>query len=117
MLTGVHDVTPAGKTAAVTPLGANVDTILSAIHEQEAHIDTEMEQLKRLIAVEHGYKAEQRHDGTIVYVGPDVSEMLRATAADLEWRMKLQTLLQVVAVYAGLAILVPVAYVLFGGGK
>jgi hypothetical protein len=44
-----------------------------------------------------------------------MKKMLDKTRADLEWQMKLQTLMQVVVVYGSLAIVLPVLYAIFKG--
>lgn len=52
---------------------------------------------------------------TLVYVGPEMSKMLADTAADLEAKMKMQTVVAVVAVYSAFALVIPVLFLLGGG--
>uniref|UniRef100_A0A914WSS1 Coiled-coil domain-containing protein 51 n=1 Tax=Plectus sambesii TaxID=2011161 RepID=A0A914WSS1_9BILA len=90
--------------------------ILKAIKDQDAKIDKELDQLKRLIAVEHGHASEEAGGPSVVYVGPDMETLLDQTERNLESKMKLQTVMNVVLVYAALAVTVPVLYAIFRGG-
>ena len=96
------------------------DQILTSIKDHEAKLDNELNQLKKLIAAsQSGAKSAVEAEGeggpSIVYVGPDMEAMLDQTERNLESKMKLQTVLNVVLVYAALAVTVPVLYAVFRG--
>lgn len=93
------------------------DQILLAIKEQDKKLDKELEQLKSLIAADHAHASSEEAGGpSIVYVGPDMESLLDQTERNLESKMKLQTVMNVVLVYAALAVTVPVLYAIFRGG-
>jgi predicted transcriptional regulator len=92
------------------------EQILRAIKDQDKKLDKELEQLKRLIAVDHGHATEEAGGPSVIYVGPDMESLLDQTERNLESKMKLQTVMNVVLVYAALAVTVPVLYAIFRGG-
>ncbi|PIO66968.1 hypothetical protein TELCIR_11306 [Teladorsagia circumcincta] len=51
-----------------------------------------------------------------VYVGSDMERLLDKTEKNLESKMKLQTLLSVVALYAAIGVAVPLLFATFRGG-
>lgn len=87
---------------------------MSAIKEQEKRMDKEMDEVKKMIAAERGYSMQ--HDGTIVYVGPEMVNLLDQTEKNIELKMKLHSLATVVAVYGALALTLPLLYAVFKGG-
>jgi hypothetical protein len=70
-----------------------------------------MEEFKRLIRTGHVYGGDSSK--TIVYVGDGVEEILRQTERNLESKIKLQTLISVVAVYSIVALALPAIYFYF----
>lgn len=88
--------------------------IIGAIKEQEKKMANDMQEIKKMIAAEHGYSMKQ--DGTIIYVGPEMQALLDQTEKNLETKLKANTLVAVVAIYSALALAIPLVYTLFRGG-
>lgn len=88
--------------------------IISAIKEQDQRMEKEMKEIKAMVATERGYS--MKHDGSIVYVGPEMVNLLDQTEKNIEMKMKVNTLIAVVAVYGALAITLPLLYAVFKGG-
>lgn len=89
--------------------------ILSAIERQNSTLAQEMNEVKQLIAVDRGYQVGQ--EGTIVYVGPEMTSLLDRTERNLEWKMKISTLVNVVMVYGALAIAIPIILAISKGAE
>src|SRR3569832_783804 len=78
----------------------NCDVILAALQKQDERLDSEMAEIKRLIAFERGFRIEEGEEvqaQSIVYVGPEIKSLLDETERNLERRIKWTTLLHVVA--------------------
>lgn len=86
---------------------------MAAIQEQEKKMGSEMQEIKKMIAAEHGYS--MRQDGTIVYVGPEMQALLDQTEKNLDMKLKVNTLVAVVAIYGALALTLPLLYAIFKG--
>jgi len=87
--------------------------IITAIKEQDKKMGNEMQEIKKMIAAEHGYSMKQ--DGTIVYVGPEMQALLDQTEKNLDVKLKVNTLVAVVAIYGALALTLPLLYAIFKG--
>ncbi|VDO95070.1 unnamed protein product [Soboliphyme baturini] len=81
------------------------EEIIETIREQNANVNGEMDQIKKMIAAEHGYSVEDA--GTIVYVGPEMEKLLNRTEKNLEWSLKKNAIMNVLMVYTALIFLVP----------
>lgn len=92
----------------ISPQG---ETILSALKEQDEKLENEMKEIKQIIAVEHGYSMSG--DGSVVYIGPQMEQLLDQTEKNLEWKIKINTLVNVVLLYSALAITIPIIYAIF----
>ncbi|KHN78714.1 Coiled-coil domain-containing protein 51 [Toxocara canis] len=91
---------------------ASVERIMSSMIEQRSSLSKEMEELKRLIAVDRSLDADNPN---IVYVGSDMEMLLSQTERNLESKMKLQTLFMVVLVYTAIGLSIPLISALFKG--
>lgn len=89
------------------------EVILAALKDQDEKLENEMKEIKQLIAVEHGYS--MKGDGDIVYVGPKMEQLLDQTEKNLEWKIKINTLVNVVLIYSALAITIPILYAILRG--
>uniref|UniRef100_A0A915KWK4 Coiled-coil domain-containing protein 51 n=1 Tax=Romanomermis culicivorax TaxID=13658 RepID=A0A915KWK4_ROMCU len=90
-----------------------IDTILAALKIQDDKLVEEMNEIKRLIAVKSGQdliNCGESNGKSVIYIGPDLRTMLDETEKSLESKIKLSTLVQVVAVYGTLAITLPLLY-------
>ena len=89
------------------------DQILDSIKRQESFLNEEITNVKQLLGIE----ASKKSDGNIVYVGPEMREMLLNTEENMGRKIKLNTLLNVTLVYAGFALTLPIIYSIFRGGS
>ncbi len=83
--------------------------ILDIIQKQEKKIDDEMKSIKEIVSVSRATDSQ----GNVVYVGPEIKELLDETERNIETRLKMNALWTVVFIYGGLALTVPVIYNLF----
>ncbi|VDM69154.1 unnamed protein product, partial [Strongylus vulgaris] len=86
---------------------------IAAIREDNARLSTQMEELARLARIEVSLDSDPN---AVVYVGSDMERLLDQTEKNIESKMKLQTLLSVVALYAAIGVAVPLVYAAFRGG-
>lgn len=91
---------------------ASLERIVSSMNEQRMSLSKEMDELKRLIAVDRALEAD---NAGIVYVGSDMEMLLNRTERNLEAKMKLQTLLLVVLVYTAIGLSMPILSAIFRG--
>lgn len=87
--------------------------IKAALESHDNKLGSDMQEIKKLIAFERGYKF--KNDGDIVYVGPEMRSLLDKTEKNLETKLRMTSLIGVVLVYGALSLTVPVLYVLFRG--
>lgn len=86
------------------------DKLVSSMKEQNTILTKEMDELKRIIAIDRTKDIDPRE---VVYVGSDMQFLLNQTEKNLESKMKLQTLLSVVLIYAAAAITFPLVMTFF----
>ena len=85
--------------------------ILALVTRQEKVLEREMSDVKKLLAA----SGAKSGDGNIVYVGPDMGELLEDTRLNLEWRMKMNALWTVTFVYGAFALTLPILYGIIKG--
>ncbi|KAJ1355272.1 hypothetical protein KIN20_012608 [Parelaphostrongylus tenuis] len=90
-----------------------VDKAVAAIREENAKLSAQMNELVRLARLESSLAADPN---AVVYVGSDMERLLDQTEKNLESKMKLQTLLSVVALYAAIAFTIPLIFAIYRGG-
>ncbi|VDO69324.1 unnamed protein product [Haemonchus placei] len=90
-----------------------VMTQTSAIREENARLSAQMAELTRLARLEASLNADPN---AVVYIGSDMERLLDQTEKKLESKMKLQTLLSVVALYAAIGVAIPLLFAAFRGG-
>ncbi|VDO64707.1 unnamed protein product, partial [Heligmosomoides polygyrus] len=86
---------------------------VTAIREENARLSAQMAELSRMARLEASLNADPN---AVVYVGSDMERLLDQTEKNLESKMKLQTLLSVVALYAAIGVAVPLVFAMFRGG-
>ncbi|XP_013382217.1 coiled-coil domain-containing protein 51 [Lingula anatina] len=88
------------------------EEIINAVKLQDQALEEQMAEIKHLLSVREASDTP----GNIVYVGPHMEEIMLYTEKNLEWKMKINSIVTVTMVYAGLAIAVPILYAIFKGG-
>lgn len=86
------------------------ELIIEKINEQNELLSKEMDDLKRLIAVDKGASSD-----AVVYVGNDMEILLNKTEKNLESKLKLQVLLATVCLYAAISVSIPLIATIFRG--
>ncbi|PIO64384.1 hypothetical protein TELCIR_13989, partial [Teladorsagia circumcincta] len=81
--------------------------VIAVIREENARLSAQMAEITRLARLEASLNADPN---AVVYVGSDMERLLDKTEKNLESKMKLQTLLSVVALYAAIGVAVPLLY-------
>ncbi|ETN75947.1 hypothetical protein NECAME_12019 [Necator americanus] len=89
------------------------EKVVAAIREENARLSAQMEELTRLARIEASLNADPN---AVVYVGSDMERLLDQTEKNIESKMKLQTLLSVVALYAAVGVAIPLVFAAFRGG-
>lgn len=89
------------------------EKVIAAIREENARLSAQMAELSRMARLEASLNADPN---AVVYVGSDMERLLDQTEKNLESKMKLQTLLSVVALYAAIGVAVPLVFAMFRGG-
>ncbi|WKY07714.1 hypothetical protein Q1695_007297 [Nippostrongylus brasiliensis] len=92
---------------------SHYENVIAAIREENARLSAQMAELTRLARLEASLNADPN---AVVYVGSDMERLLDQTEKNLESKMKLQTLLSVVALYAAIGVSIPLVFALFRGG-
>ena len=88
------------------------EKILEGIRKQEASLDEEIRDIKKLL----GLQRAKTSDMNVVYVGPDMEDMLQRTEDNLEWKMKMNALASATLIYGALALTLPVIMSFFSRG-
>ncbi|VIO87060.1 Uncharacterized protein BM_BM7395 [Brugia malayi] len=88
------------------------ETIVNLLQEQNTVLTRELDAIKRLIAIELNLKAETPN---VVYIGNDMEDLLNKSEKNIESKMKLQTLIEVVFLYTLIAVSLPLIYAFFKG--
>ncbi|VDK61706.1 unnamed protein product [Onchocerca ochengi] len=88
------------------------ETIVNLLQEQNKVLTKELDAIKRLIAIELNSKAETPN---VVYIGSDMEDLLSKSEKNIESKMKLQTLVEVVFLYTLIAVSLPLIYAFFKG--
>ncbi|KAM3725540.1 Mitochondrial potassium channel [Dirofilaria immitis] len=103
--------------AIVTPKNDMTDYVLTEaivnlLQEQNKTLKKELDAIKRLVAIELNLKAETPN---VVYIGSDMEDLLSKSEKNIESKMKLQTLVEVVFLYTLIAVSLPLIYAFFKG--
>lgn len=99
------------KDKPVLEKDAKLDEVIAVLKHQEDMFGKEIKNIGHALAQRNLDTSE----GNIVYVGPEVTTLLKDTEKNLEWKMKVQSLGTVTLIYAIAAVSIPVLYKLFGG--
>ena len=92
-------------------LKAHTTQILNRIMEQDEMMSRDMADIRKILATTKA--AEQ--DDSVVYVGPEVGQLLESTEKNLEWKMKMNALWTTTLIYGAFALTLPVLYAIFKG--
>lgn len=85
--------------------------ILAIVRRQDGNIDGEIKNIKRILAIENASKSESN----IVYVGPEMEQLIKKSEQNLEWKLKMNSLATVTFIYGACALSLSVVYAIFKG--
>lgn len=109
-----HNVETDNELMTCDQLQQHTNEIMNVVKQQEKSIEREMRGLKQALSLSNvGKEHSSDTQGMVVYVGPEIEEMLTGTEQNLEWKMKVNALWTVTILYGALAITVPVIYNFF----
>ncbi|XP_070193561.1 mitochondrial potassium channel-like [Littorina saxatilis] len=89
------------------------EKILVALKSQEKNLDTEIQEIRKLLGIEKSQMLKGDHN--VIYVGPEVQTMMRQTEENLERRIKYSALASATFVYGALALTIPIILSFFRG--
>lgn len=92
-------------------LEQKAQSIIDEIRRQDVTVLREMEEIKKILM---GVKSSDL-EGTIVYVGPEMEQLLSDTEKNLEWKIKMNALWTATFTYGALVIAIPILYWIFKG--
>ena len=95
--------------ASSSELQRQTEEILSIVQKQEKKIDEEMKSIKEIVSVSRATDSE----GNVVYVGPEIRQLLQDTEKNIETRLKMNALWTVVFIYGGVILTIPVLLNIF----
>lgn len=88
-----------------------ISDLLQMLKKQDVKLTSQMIEIKNII----GLRDSKTSDGNIVYVGPQVEEMLSQTERNLEWKIKISSLATVTILYGAFALTLPLILSFFKG--
>ncbi|OQV24372.1 putative Coiled-coil domain-containing protein 51 [Hypsibius exemplaris] len=86
--------------------------VLSAVKEHQLYLTKEMQAIKDFIAAKKGIDASS--GDAIVYVKEDLERALGRTEQNMEWKMKINSIVTAAFMYTAFALTVPLIYYLYG---
>ena len=95
--------------ASSSELQKQTEEILAIVQKQEKTIDEEMKSIKQIVSVSRATDSE----GNVVYVGPEIRQLLQDTEKNIETRLKMNALWTVVFIYGGVILTIPVLLNIF----
>lgn len=105
----IKDSVPTDLSSA--EMKAHTAQIVDKIKQQDEQMSRDMADIRKILATS---KASQQ-EGSVVYVGPEVENLLESTEKNLEWKMKMNALWSVTLIYGAFALTIPVLYNIFKG--
>ncbi|CAJ0579643.1 unnamed protein product, partial [Mesorhabditis spiculigera] len=111
MRKALHAEGSSDATQTLTIDTKDVEKLMNEIRTENERLASQMSELSRLARLEKSLETE----GNVVYVGNDMQRLLDETEKKLESRMKLQTLISVVFLYAAIGVTIPLAFAFFRG--
>ncbi|KAK3104093.1 hypothetical protein FSP39_024356 [Pinctada imbricata] len=93
-----------------TEMKENIKDILTAVKENGSNLDKDVKEIRKILAV----GSAKDSSGTVVYVGPEIKELLDETGKNMEFKQKIYTLTSV-TLFGTLALALPMLYHFFKG--
>lgn len=87
--------------------------LMEFIRKQDETLESEIREMKKLLAV--GYAIDQ--EKPVVYIGPEIENLLTQTEANIEWKMKMNAIVTTAVVYGAFAASLAFLYNVLKGGS
>ena len=104
--------TPKSDDKSVVHLEVQTQNILKELHKQDELLQKELGNMKNILGVS---QAEDK-EGNVVYVGPQLEEILDSQNKNIEWKIKMNALWTITLIYGAFALTLPILYGIFKGG-
>ena len=114
-LLGERGATGAHPSVKSAPDGASLGTsreVLSAVRDHQRFLTKEMQDIKEVIAAKKGIDLGSGE--SIVYVREDLERALDRTEQNMEWKMKINSIVTAAFMYTAFALTIPLIYYLYG---
>lgn len=90
---------------------SQIGDLVEMLKSQDVKWTSEMKEIKNII----GLKESIQSDTNVVYVGPQMNELLSQTERNLEWKIKMNSLATVTFIYGAFALTFPLILSFFKG--
>lgn len=92
---------------------AETKKLMEFIRKQDETLESEIREVKKLLVV--GYAVDQ--EKPVVYIGPEIENLLTQTEANIEWKMKINAIMTTAVVYGAFAASLAFLYNVLKGGS
>ncbi|XP_074646285.1 mitochondrial potassium channel-like [Tubulanus polymorphus] len=119
---GIVGLSTRGKPdeSVTVKLGDSSNDVSQLLQNQDKHLKKQIAEIKQIVlssaaAGAAGAATDSSIDSRVVYIGPQIHDMLNDTEKNLEYKIKINSLATVAFVYGALAVAVPILYAVFRG--
>lgn len=105
----VRDSNPSKSTRQIS--STQIGDIVEMLKRQDVKLTEELSGLKQLL----GEKDSKESTSNVIYVGPQMEDLLSQTERNLEWKIKLNSLATVTFIYGAFALTIPIILNFFKG--
>ena len=104
-------------TLLAMPASPSLEEIVTVVRNNGVRLEKEITDIKQMIVAVSAGKHADNSQPSVVYVGPEVQELLDHVEESLEAKMKNNAIASSVALYVSSIVTVAVLYMLFAGGR
>ena len=104
-------------TLLAMPASPSLEEIVTVVRKNSVRLEKEITDIKQMIVAVSAGKHVDDSPPSVVYVGPEVQELLDHVEERLEVKMKSNAVASSVALYVSSIVTVAVLYMLFAGGR
>lgn len=102
-------------TLLAMPASPSLEEIVTVVRNNSVRLEKEITDIKQMIVAVSAGKSVDNSQPSVVYVGPEVQELLDQVEERIELKMKNNTVASSVALYISSIVTVAVLYMLFAG--
>lgn len=101
--------TVVGTDSSAEVIQAQTKEIMAIVKRQDEALEQDMKDIKKLLGTSRASDVE----GNIIYIGPEIEQLLEKTESNLEWKIKMNGIWTAAFLYGAFAITLPLLYALF----